>query len=90
MSTTTVKKTFPILKLSCASCASSSQSILSHVEGVSNVSVNFANATAFIEYNPSVTNPSKFKTAVQSIGYDLMIEESESAQENLEEAQKKN
>src|SRR4051812_48401130 len=39
----TVKKNFPVLNMSCASCASSSQSILENTPGVVNVSVNYAN-----------------------------------------------
>ncbi|MDQ2752484.1 MAG: heavy metal translocating P-type ATPase [Bacteroidota bacterium] len=82
----TVKKNFPVLNMSCASCASSSQSILEHQPGVVNVAVNYANATAQIEYIPTITDAQKLKAALQSIGYDLMIEESEEAKEELEEA----
>ncbi len=85
----TVKKTFPVLNMTCASCASSSQSILEHELGVIGVAVNYANATAHIEYIPTVTNPHKLKAALQSIGYDLMIEESEEAKDALEELHKK-
>src|SRR4051794_18226386 len=42
----TVKKTFPVLNMSCASCASSSQSILESQPGVVSAAVNYANATA--------------------------------------------
>lgn len=76
------------MNLSCASCASSSQNILNQQEGVVNASVNYANADAEIEYNPTVIKPEQLKAALQSIGYDLMIDESEEAKENLEEIQK--
>lgn len=81
----TVKKNFPVLNLSCASCASSSQSILENTPGVVNVSVNYANATASLEYIPTLTAPQKLKAALQSVGYDLMIEETEEAQNDLED-----
>ncbi|SMC65177.1 Cu2+-exporting ATPase [Moheibacter sediminis] len=84
----TIKKHFPVMNLSCASCASSSQNILNQQEGVVNASVNYANADAEIEYNPTVIKPEQLKAALQSIGYDLMIDESEEAKENLEEIQK--
>jgi P-type Cu2+ transporter len=80
----TVKKTFPVLNMSCASCASSSQSMLEAQPGVVNVAVNYANATALVEYIPTLTNPQSLKTALQSIGYDLMIDESEEAKDELE------
>ena len=81
----TVKKNFPVLNLSCASCASSSQSILENQPGVIQVGVNYANATAQIEYIPTLTDPGKLKAALQGIGYDLMIDESREATGALEE-----
>jgi P-type Cu2+ transporter len=81
----TVKKTFPVLNMSCASCASSSQSMLENTPGVVHVSVNYANATAQVEYVPTITDPNQLKTALQSIGYDLMIDETEEAKDALEE-----
>ncbi len=81
----TVKKTFPVLNMSCASCASSSQSILENTPGVVNVSVNYANASAQIEYVPTITDARKLKAALQGIGYDLMIDETEEAKDSLED-----
>jgi len=85
----TVKKTFPVLNMTCASCASSSQSILQNTAGVVNVSVNYANATAQVEYVPTITDTQKLQAAMQSIGYDLMIDESETAKDELEEVHRK-
>src|SRR6478672_1092748 len=84
----TVKKTFPVLNMSCASCAISSQSILENTPGVVNVAVNYANATALVEYIPTITDPFKLKAALQGIGYDLMIDESDDAKDALEEVQR--
>ena len=81
----TVKKTFPVLNMSCASCASSSQTMLENSPGVVNVAVNYANATAQVEYVPNITDPFKLKAALQGIGYDLMIDESEEAKDALKE-----
>jgi len=84
-----VKKNFPVLNMSCASCAISAQTMLENAEGVLNVSVNYANAMAHVEYNPQITSPQKMKAALQSIGYDLAIDESEEAKDTLEDAQRK-
>src|SRR4051794_32721811 len=81
----TAKKNFPVLNMSCASCASSSQSILENQPGVVNAAVNYANATAQVEYIPTITSPQRLKEALQSVGYDLMIDESEEAKDTLEE-----
>jgi P-type Cu2+ transporter len=81
----TVKKIFPVLNMSCASCAVSSESILKSQAGVIDVAVNYANATAQVEYIPTITDPHKLKAAMQGIGYDLMIDESEEAKDELAE-----
>lgn len=86
----TVKKNFPVLNMSCASCASSAQTILENTHGVVEVAVNYANATAQVEYVPTLTDPHKLKTALQNIGYDLMIDETEEAKDALEEVHRKN
>ncbi|MFT4203150.1 MAG: heavy metal translocating P-type ATPase [Chitinophagaceae bacterium] len=79
-----VTKTVPVLDMSCASCAASVESILASQPGVDKASVNFANNSASISFEKNITNLPKLKAAVQSIGYDLMINESEQANENLE------
>lgn len=86
----TVKQIFPVLNMTCASCASSSQSILQNQQGVLEAAVNFANGTAQIEYIPTVTSPNKLKTALQAVGFDLMIDESSEAKDALEELHQKN
>ncbi len=85
----TIKKSFPVLNMTCASCASSSQSILENQPGVVSVAVNYANGAARVEYIPTITNPQKLKGALQSVGYDLMIDESEEAKDALEDLHKK-
>ena len=87
---TTVKKSYPVLNMTCASCASNSQEILKKQVGVISASVNYANATANIEYIPTITDANKLKIALQSIGYDLMIDESEDAKDSLEEIHHQN
>lgn len=84
------KKTFPVLEMSCAACANSVETILQSQPGVVHATVNFANATANVEYNNSLTNSNKLKSAVQSIGYDLMIDDSEKAKEDLEKIKENN
>lgn len=70
-----VKKTFPVLQMSCASCAISAESIVKGLNGVNNASVNFATATLSVEYQPDVITPEQIRTAVQDGGYDLLIED---------------
>nr|WP_322625523.1 heavy metal translocating P-type ATPase [uncultured Flavobacterium sp.] len=84
----TLKKTFPVLNMSCASCAASSQEVLAMQLGVVSVTVNYANGNGTIEFIPTITDPHKLKAALQSVGYDLMIDESEEAGDSLAELQR--
>lgn len=81
---TTVKKYFPVLHMTCASCANSAESMVKSIHGVVNASVNYANATLTVEYLPNMTSPLALQKAVQSIGYDLLIEDETTQQETLE------
>ncbi len=85
----TIKKTFPVLQMSCASCAASVESIIKNQDGVINASVNFASATVLVEYLPNRIQPADFQNAVRSVGYDLLIEQNENKTESLEEIHRK-
>ncbi|WP_114790397.1 heavy metal translocating P-type ATPase [Niabella yanshanensis] len=80
----TVKKTFPVLGMTCASCAGSAESIVKYQEGVVSASVNFATGNLAVEYLPNITDASTLQKAVQSIGYDLLVEDEARQQETLE------
>jgi len=81
---TTVKSIFPVLGMTCASCAGSAESIVRYEPGVVSASVNFATGNLTVEYFPNMTNAVRLKKAVQSVGYDLLIEEEIRQQETLE------
>ncbi len=83
----TIKKTLPVTGMSCAACAGSVESILQAQPGIVNAAVNFAGSTVAVEYAPNEISPDQLKAAVQSIGYDLIIEEGEDVAEQLEEIQ---
>lgn len=80
----TVKNTFPVLGMTCASCAGSAQSIIKYEPGVVNASVNFATGNLMVEYLPNMTNTVKLQKAVQAVGYDLLIVDEVKQQESLE------
>ena len=69
--------------MSCASCANSVETTLKEEPGVVNAAVNYANATASVEYIPDVADVNHFKQSVQSSGYDLIIEDNEETTETL-------
>ena len=81
---TTLKKSFPVLQMTCASCAVSVESIIKSQIGVVNASVNYANANVSVEFIPSLIQVEGLRKAVQSIGYDLLIDESPSSDDTVE------
>ena len=70
-----IKKTFPLLGLHCAACASHATKALEGVTGVSSASVNLSAATAFVLYDEKQCSPEDLRDAVASMGYDLRIDE---------------
>ncbi len=60
--------------MSCAACAVSVESMLKHTAGVVDAGVNYANQTAWVQYDPRQATPDSLQKAVQSIGYDLVID----------------
>jgi Cu2+-exporting ATPase len=84
----TVKGNFPVTGMSCASCAISTESTLKVQPGVLSAAVNFANSSVQVEYVPTVTHPQHLRSSVQSIGYDLIIEDAGTANEMLEDIHK--
>ena len=79
-----IKQTFPVLGMTCASCASSAQTIVQNQEGVVDASVNFATGNLIVDYQADITNAETLKKAVQSVGYDLLLEDESKQQATLE------
>lgn len=79
----------PILGMTCAACAVSVESMVKSLLGVQKAEVNYATQTVKIDFDPSSVQPPKFQEAVQSIGYDLILD-TEKGKEAQEEAQKSN
>ncbi|NEM99201.1 heavy metal translocating P-type ATPase [Pontibacter burrus] len=76
------KDTYPVEGMTCASCASSIESMLRHREGVSEANVNFAGKSVQVTYEPTIVNPAQLRETVQEIGFDILIEKQ--TQEELE------
>lgn len=68
-----LKKTFPVLGMTCAGCAASVESMLGATEGVISAQVNFASNTVLVEYKKGV-KPEILQKALQSVGYDLIVD----------------
>jgi len=71
----------------CAACAGNVERIVRKQEGVESASVNLAAATLTVTYNPDIVSPQQLKEAVMRIGFDLIIDEDNSVQEQEEAEQ---
>lgn len=85
----TLKKTFPVTGMTCASCAISVESMLKNQRGVLSAAVNIANNDVLIEYVPTAVSLNSLKSAVQRIGYDLVTESTPDVNQDLELSRKK-
>ncbi len=85
----TMKKTFPVTGMHCASCAVKVEKVLNAQSGVVHASVNLANASALVEYEEVQTNLTDIKKAVQSTGYDILVESNASTPGMVEEMNNK-
>ena len=83
------QESFPILGMSCASCAARVDKALNHQPGVSKAAVNYASGMATVEYDPSQCSPEALKQAVQAAGYDLLIQQGRNTLEEAEQAHDK-
>ena len=81
--------TFPVLEMSCASCAVNIEKHVEKLRGVESVSVNFASNTMQIRFNPAIINSGQLQREVRDIGYDLIIENDNSVQEQQIQEEKK-
>lgn len=83
-----MRESFPVLEMTCAACAISVESMLKATAGVRDAGVNFANQTAWVEYDQKVTKPVDLQNSVRAIGYDLVVDV-EDPQAVQQEAQRK-
>ncbi len=80
-----MKTSYPVTGMSCAACAINIEKALESQDGISGASVNFANLTATVEYDPDKIKQEEIQAAVQSADYNLVIEEdAEDANEQAE------
>lgn len=81
---TTVTRSFPVLQMTCASCAINVENVLKDLPGVVDANVNFATAIVHVAYIPGTVQTGDLRKAVQSIGYDLLVEDDRTNGDNLE------
>ena len=78
------KKVYPVMGMHCAACANNVEKIVKKQEGVVDASVNLAAAVLTVDFNSDVVSPEQLKDAVMKIGFDLIIDEDNSMEEQEE------
>lgn len=74
-----ITKSFPVTGMTCAACASSVESILSHTDGVNKATVNFASNSVLVDYDESISEE-KLQNALRQVGYDIVIDTEDPSQ----------
>jgi P-type Cu2+ transporter len=82
-----LKSIFPVTGMSCAACAVSVESTIGALNGVLKATVNYADQSVLVEYNPDEVSVAIMQKAVQAVGYDLLVEDT--SVEDIEEMQRK-
>jgi Cu2+-exporting ATPase len=67
-------ETYPIIGMSCASCAARIDKILNKQQGVYEANVNYATATARVVYDSDICSAASLRASVQNAGYDLLTD----------------
>jgi Cu2+-exporting ATPase len=75
------KKTIPVIGMACAVCSANVERKLNAMEGISSAAVSLPGRSALVEYDPDVITLEQMKSAINGIGYDLVIDEGRSAVE---------
>jgi len=65
----------PIRGMSCASCVEKIETGVAKLEGIQEVSVNFAAEKATILYDPSRATPARLVSEIENLGYEARVEE---------------
>ena len=76
-----MKKTVPIIGMACSACSANVQRKLDELEGIKQANVNLVGRSAFIDFDETSITLEEIKREINSIGYDMVIEEDRSAEE---------
>ena len=83
--TTKETRIFLVVGMSCAACAVRVEKELSKVPGVSQAGVNFAASNVRVVFDNNSCSPEQLRQALQSAGYDLILETEQSENDAVEQ-----
>ena len=74
------QKRFPVVGMRCAGCAHSVEQAASKVEGISDANVQLAENILSVSVDERLASAEDLRKAIRSIGFDLIVEDSEAEQ----------
>ncbi len=82
----TAKVELPITGMTCTNCALTIERTLKRLDGVVQVSANFASERANVEYLPGVVSLAAIQQAIRDVGYDVIVPGEGEVAEDVERA----
>ncbi len=79
-----VKEQYVVDGMTCASCASSLESYLSHAQGVKEVAVNYAGKSLQVSYDPAKISPQDLDNKAGEIGFHLILNQKDHSSNKIE------
>lgn len=78
-----IDKAFPVMGMHCAVCARTVEETVAKMNGVHKSSVLFAEKLLLVQIDPQVTSPQEIAAAVQSVGFEVLVTDSEAEAQEL-------
>ena len=75
------KRTIPVVGMACSACSAHVEKKLNSMKGISSAAVSLATRSALVEYDENIVSLEDMKREVNSIGFDLVIEQDRSVEE---------
>ncbi len=73
--------TLDVQNMTCAACPITVKKSLANIEGVSQVTISYADKTAEVSYNDALTTPDTLTDATTNAGYPSTVQEDKSNQQ---------
>lgn len=78
---------FDVQGMTCSACANRIEKRLNRMDGVSNATVNFALETVAVDYNQTKIDTKDMMTAIQKMGFELLLEQDPESKVDHKEAE---
>lgn len=75
-----VSQRFPVIGMTCASCAISLETYLKNLNGLGSIQVNYASQQVEVTYDPEVLDLSALSRKANDIGYEIIVEKDNPSQ----------